>query len=84
MAWLCATLRGSVRHAALTLGGRGGRQQALLGTSERALFASQTAALEPRETMDFDVCIVGAGPAGLSAAIKLKQVSSLPAISFCM
>jgi hypothetical protein len=29
---------------------------------------------EPREAMDFDVCIVGAGPAGLSAAIKLKQV----------
>ena len=28
--------------------------------------------------MDFDVCIVGAGPAGLSAAIKLKQVG--PAI----
>ena len=25
--------------------------------------------------MDFDVCIVGAGPAGLSAAIKLKQVA---------
>lgn len=26
-----------------------------------------------RETMDFDVVIVGAGPAGLSAAIRLKQ-----------
>ncbi len=25
--------------------------------------------------MDFDVCIVGAGPAGLSAAITLKQVA---------
>ncbi|MDR3462447.1 MAG: NAD(P)/FAD-dependent oxidoreductase, partial [Beijerinckiaceae bacterium] len=30
---------------------------------------------EPRESMDFDVVIVGAGPAGLAAAIKLKQVS---------
>jgi electron-transferring-flavoprotein dehydrogenase len=27
-----------------------------------------------REAMDFDVVIVGAGPAGLSAAIKLKQL----------
>ena len=31
------------------------------------------AAFEPRESMDFDVVIVGAGPAGLAAAIRLKQ-----------
>jgi len=31
--------------------------------------------LPPRETMDFDVVIVGAGPAGLAAAIRLKQLS---------
>ena len=31
--------------------------------------------LPPREGMDFDVVIVGAGPAGLAAAIRLKQLS---------
>jgi len=30
---------------------------------------------EPREAMDVDVVIVGAGPAGLSAAIRLRQLS---------
>lgn len=30
---------------------------------------------EPRESMEFDVVIVGAGPAGLAAAIKLKQLN---------
>ena len=29
-----------------------------------------------REAMDFDVVIVGAGPAGLSAAIRLKQIDA--------
>ena len=31
--------------------------------------------LPPRESMDVDVVVVGAGPAGLAAAIRLKQVA---------
>ena len=29
-----------------------------------------------RETMEYDVVIIGAGPSGLSTAIKIKQLDS--------
>src|ERR1700712_4951814 len=35
-----------------------------------------TEQLPPRESMEFDVVIVGAGPAGLAAAIRLKQINA--------
>src|ERR1700728_5349291 len=34
-----------------------------------------TEELPPRESMEFDVVIVGAGPSGLGAAIHLKQLN---------
>ncbi len=37
---------------------------------------AEESALPERESMEFDVVIVGAGPAGLAAAIRLKQLAN--------
>jgi electron-transferring-flavoprotein dehydrogenase len=38
--------------------------------------------MSERESMEFDVLVVGAGPSGLAAAIRLKQIS--PDLSVCV
>ncbi len=43
---------------------------------------NETVTDQQRESMDYDVVIVGAGPAGLSAAIRVKQLS--PDTSVCI
>src|SRR6476660_9819332 len=44
-----------------------------LGVASSIEVLMSTVGLPAREAMDFDVVIVGAGPAGLAAAIRLKQ-----------
>src|SRR5690242_3524828 len=49
-----------------------------LGTGTRRTKAPpmpEVDALPERESMEYDVVVVGGGPAGLSAAIRLKQIN---------
>lgn len=46
-----------------------------LFNKQPAGFAMSSATETPREVMSYDVLIVGAGPAGLSCAIKLRQLA---------
>lgn len=66
MGWsIAAVCRSSHRAGAAC------RQACRAFSSEPGIQASRP---DEREAMEYDVCIVGAGPAGLSAAIRLKQV----------
>eukprot|EP00879_Flechtneria_rotunda_P011331 GHRR01011836.1.p2 GENE.GHRR01011836.1~~GHRR01011836.1.p2 ORF type:complete len:133 (+),score=26.18 GHRR01011836.1:546-944(+) len=48
--------------------------QAARCATTTAAVASEAAGAPAREQMLYDLCIVGAGPAGLSAAIRFKQL----------
>lgn len=67
MVWSIAAVCRSSRTT-----GAAWRQACRAFSSDPGIQASRP---DEREAMEYDVCIVGAGPAGLSAAIRLKQVS---------
>src|SRR6476661_10627218 len=48
----------------------------LAGRSSQNVWRTRQEAMSERESMQYDVVIVGAGPAGLSAAIRLKQLAA--------
>ncbi|KAL6781650.1 FUO1 [Auxenochlorella protothecoides x Auxenochlorella symbiontica] len=67
MVWSIAAVCRSSRTT-----GAAWRQACRAFSSDPGIQASRP---DEREAMEYDVCIVGAGPAGLSAAIRLKQLA---------
>ena len=71
--WMTSTL--ASRHVSTSF-------PSLSQQSSSAVSSSNDSDTQPRESMEYDVVIVGAGPSGLSAAIRLKQLK--PDISVCV
>lgn len=51
------------------------RARLLRPSTFKSRFFSATSRISERHVEEADVCIVGAGPSGLSAAIKLQQLA---------
>lgn len=76
---LARSLAGAPRRTALA-GGRGlpaagATQRNALANAVRRAYSDDVMSA-PRESMDYDVVIVGAGPAGLAASIRIKQLAA--------
>src|ERR1700693_748615 len=72
----------SARAPRFAPGGQLAQIKSELNISISGKESKMTEELAPREAMEFDVVIVGAGPSGLAAAIRLKQLN--PALAVCL